>query len=415
MLKTLTLEAALAKAGGIFPPVPAVVQTILDDVRARGSEAVTAWARKLDAFQGDTFEVPRARLEAAPGLLEPGLRSHLEAAIRRVAGFARAQKATFRDFSLEQDGMVLGQRVLPVRRAACYAPGGRYPLPSSVLMGVVPAKVAGVEEVIVLSPRLHPVTLAAAALAGADRVFDLGGVQGVAAAAWGLAGVPRVDLVVGPGNRYVTGAKRLLYGDVGIDFPAGPSELLVIADRGAHPAWIAADLLAQAEHDPDAVPALAVFDPELIPQVNAELALQLAALPPGTPARESLANGFAVFLTRDADAVALADALAPEHLELQGPRAEALEGRFHNYGSLFLGEDAAEVFGDYGSGTNHILPTSGAARFTGGVSVATFLKILTWQRTLPEGRAPLVAQAAAIARAEGLAGHEASALMRAEG
>jgi len=412
MLKTLTLEQALARAGAIFPPVAAEVNTILDDIRAKGSPAVLDWARKLDGFQGDSFEVPKERLEAAPGLLEPALRRHLEEAIRRVEGFARAQKDMFQDFSRELDGVILGQRVLPVRSAVCYAPGGRYPLPSSVLMGVVPARVAGVAEVLVLSPKLHPVTLAAAALAGADRVFDLGGVHGMAAAAWGLAGVPRADLVVGPGNRYVTGAKRLLYGDVGIDFPAGPSELLVIAGAGARPAWIAADLLAQAEHDPDALPLLAVFDAALIPQVNAELSRQLSLLPPDSPANESLGNGFAVVLATDEDAVTLADALAPEHLELQGSRAEALEGRFRNYGSLFVGEDTAEVFGDYGSGTNHILPTSGAARFTGGVSVATFLKILTWQRTLPAGRAPLVAQAAAIAQAEGLAGHAASALVR---
>ena len=412
MLKTIDFPAALARAAAAFPLVPPEVPPILDDIRARGGPAVRDWARKLDGFTGDSFEVPRARLLAAPDQLEPALRGHLEAAIARVEAFAKAQKACFRDFETTVDGMVLGQRVLPMARAACYAPGGRYPLPSSVLMGVVPARVAGVSEVCVLSPRLHPVTLAAAALAGADRVFDLGGVHGVAAAAWGLAGVPRADLVAGPGNRFVTGAKRLLYGDVGIDFPAGPSELLVIAGPGARPAWLAADLLAQAEHDPDALPMLATFDADLIPKVNAELARQLALLPPDSPANESLANGFAVVLGDDAAAVALADALAPEHLELQGERAEALEGRFRSYGSLFVGADAAEVFGDYGSGTNHILPTSGSARFTGGVSVATFLKILTWQRTLPEGRAPLAAQAAAIAKAEGLAGHAASALIR---
>lgn len=412
MLKTLTFARAMNQAGTVFPPVPPEVGKILDDIRSRGNLAVKDWARRLDGFQGGGFEVDPGKLRDAPDRLHPELRRHLEEAIRRVAAFARAQKEGFRDFSTEVEGMVLGQRVLPVRCAACYAPGGRYPLPSSVIMGVVPARVAGVEEVVVLSPRLHPVTLAAAALAGADRVFDLGGVQGMAAAAWGLAGVPRADLVVGPGNRFVTGAKRLLYGDVGIDFPAGPSELLVIASQGAKPAWIAADLLAQAEHDPDARPLLAVFDPALIAQVNAELKAQLAALPPDSPARESLGNGFAVALAGDDEAVALADALAPEHLELQGERAEALEGRFRSYGSLFVGEDAAEVFGDYGSGTNHILPTSGAARFTGGVSVATFLKILTWQRTLPAGRAPLAAQAAALARAEGLAGHAASARMR---
>jgi len=414
MLKTLPFAKAMAQAGTVFPPVPPEVGSILDDIRKRGNEAVFDWARKLDGFKGGPFEVDPRKVAEAPDKLHPELRGHLEEAIRRVEVFAKAQKETFRDFSTEVDGMVLGQRILPVHRAACYAPGGRYPLPSSVIMGVVPARVAGVEEVIVLSPRLHPVTLAAAALAGADRVFDLGGVHGVAAAAWGLAGVPRADLVAGPGNRFVTGAKRMLYGDVGIDFPAGPSELLVIASQGARPAWIAADLLAQAEHDPDALPMLAVFDEGLIPLVNAEIARQLAALPPGTPAGESLANGFAVVLAGDADAVALADALAPEHLELQGARAEALEGRFRSFGSLFVGEDAAEVFGDYGSGTNHILPTSGAARFTGGVSVATFLKILTWQRTLPAGREPLAAQAAALAKAEGLAGHEASARLRLE-
>ncbi|BDU71720.1 histidinol dehydrogenase [Mesoterricola silvestris] len=414
MLKTLSFAKAMDQAGTVFPPVPPEVGTILDDIRRRGNEAVFDWARKLDGFKGGPFEVDPHKVREAPGKLHPELRGHLEEAIRRVGIFARAQKESFRDFSTEVDGMELGQRVLPVGRAACYAPGGRYPLPSSVIMGVVPARVAGVKEVLVLSPRLHPVTLAAAALAGADRVFDLGGVHGMAAVAWGLAGVPRADLVVGPGNRFVTGAKRLLYGDVGIDFPAGPSELLVIASQGARPAWIAADLLAQAEHDPDARPLLAVFDAALIPAVNGELKGQLAALPPDSPARDSLRNGFAVLLANDAEAVALADALAPEHLELQGARAEALEGRFSSYGSLFVGEDAAEVFGDYGSGTNHILPTSGAARFTGGVSVATFLKLLTWQRTLPGGRQPLARQAAALARAEGLTGHAASALKRSE-
>ncbi|MDP2877433.1 MAG: histidinol dehydrogenase, partial [Holophaga sp.] len=294
----------------------------------------------------------------------------------------------------------------------CYAPGGRYPLPSSVIMGVVPAKVAGVSEVIVLSPRIHPVTLAAASLAGADRVFDLGGVQGIAAAAWGLGGLPRMDLVVGPGNRFVTGAKRLLYGDVGIEFPAGPSELLVIADRGSKAAWIAADLLGQAEHDPDALPMLISFDAELLEGVNEELRKQLAELPSDTPAWESLANGFSILVEDEDQAVLLADALAPEHLELQGPRAEALAQRLQTYGSLFVGEGTAEVFGDYGSGTNHILPTGGAARFTGGVFVGTFLKTLTWQRILPEGQQQQALQAIAIAEAEGLVAHAASARAR---
>ncbi len=412
LLKRISPGEALARAARPLPPIPPEVSEILADIRARGSEAVFSWARRLDGFTGDAFEVSRSCMDAAVEALDPLLRGHLEAAIRRVKGFSEVQKTCYRDLEVIQDGVCLGQLIVPVKWAACYAPGGRYPLPSSVIMGVVPARVAGVEEVIVLSPRIHPVTLAAAALAGADRVFDLGGVQGIAAAAWGLAGLPRVDLLVGPGNRYVTGAKRLLYGDVGIEFPAGPSELLVIADRGARPEWIAADLLGQAEHDPDALPMLLSFDGGLLDGVEAELRRQLAELPLDTPARESLANGFAV-LVRDADeALSLAGALAPEHLELQGPRAEGLKDRLRTYGSLFVGEGTAEVFGDYGSGTNHILPTGGAARFTGGVFVGTFLKTLTWQRILPEGQRPMALQALALAEAEGLAAHAASARAR---
>ncbi len=411
LLKRITPAEALARATRPLPPIPQEVPAILEEIRKGGSEAVFRYARELDGFTAERFEVPRSRMETAVADLEPALRGHLEEAIRRVKTFSELQKRGYQDFEMELDGVRLGQRIVPMARAACYAPGGRYPLPSSVIMGVVPARVAGVEEVIVLSPRLHPITLAAAALAGADRVFDLGGVQGIAAAAWGLAGLPRVDIVVGPGNRYVTGAKRLLYGDVGIEFPAGPSELLVIADRSARADWIAADLLAQAEHDPEALPMLLSFDAALLADVEVELRRQLAMLPADSPARESLANGFAVVVDED-EALALADALAPEHLELQGPRAEALAERLRVYGSLFIGENTAEVFGDYGSGTNHILPTGGAARFTGGVFVGTFLKTLTWQRVLPQGQRPQALQAAALADAEGLVAHAASARAR---
>lgn len=411
LLKRITPAEALARATRPLPPIPQEVPAILEAIRKGGSEAVFRYARELDSFTAERFEVPRSRMEAAVADLEPALRGHLEEAIRRVKTFSELQKRSYQNFEVELDGVHLGQRIVPMARAACYAPGGRYPLPSSVIMGVVPARVAGVEEVVVLSPRLHPITLATAALAGADRVFDLGGVQGIAAAAWGLAGLPRVDIVVGPGNRYVTGAKRLLYGDVGIEFPAGPSELLVIADRGARADWIAADLLAQAEHDPEALPMLLSFDAALLGNVEAELRRQLAELPADSPAQESLANGFAVVVDED-EALALADALAPEHLELQGPRAEGLAERLRVFGSLFIGENTAEVFGDYGSGTNHILPTGGAARFTGGVFVGTFLKTLTWQRILPQGQRQQALQAAALADAEGLVAHAAAARAR---
>jgi histidinol dehydrogenase len=236
----------------------------------------------------------------------------------------------------------------------------------------------------------------------------------VAAAAWGLAGLPRVDLIVGPGNRFVTAAKQALYGQVGIEFPAGPSELLILADRTADPVLLAADLLAQAEHDPDALPALASPDGGLLERVRQELVVQLETLPATSPSRVSVSNGLLVRISNWTEAVELADRLAPEHLELAGPEAEALADQLNNYGSLFIGSLSAEVFGDYGSGTNHILPTSGAARFTGGVWVGTFLRVLTRQRVRADGLPALVRLAEGLARAEGLPAHAASARRRTE-
>ncbi|RPI76272.1 MAG: histidinol dehydrogenase [Desulfobacteraceae bacterium] len=392
--------------------IPAEVPVMLETIRREGDAAVKRYARDLDGFKGETFEIGKREMQRALKELKPDLRRHLETAIERVREMAEQQRGMFRDMQMEIRGTVMGHRIAPIERAACYAPGGRYPLPSSVIMGVVPARVAGVQEISVLSPRIHPVTLAAAVLAGADRVFNLGGVQGVAAAAWGLAGVPKADLIVGPGNKYVTAAKRLLYGEVGIDFPAGPSELLIIAEEAADPAVLAADLLAQAEHDPDAMPVLIGFSSLLLQKVNRAIREQLEALPSDSPARQSLKNGFALCATSDQEAITLADNLAPEHLELVGKRAEALSDRLQQFGSLFIGSRSAEVFGDYGSGTNHILPTNGAARFTGGVWVGTFLRVLTWQKVKAEGLPALIDQAGTLADAEGLPAHAVSARIR---
>lgn len=397
-----------------LPVPPPEVAQILDDIRSVGDDAVRRWARRLDGHPGDDFEVSRKSLQAALDGLDRETRALLEDAARRIRTVAACQRELFTDLSLELDGVVLGHRVMPVTRVACYAPGGRYPLPSSVLMGVIPAREAGVKEIVVLSPRIHPVTLAAAAIAGADRVFNIGGVQGVAAAAWGLAGLPRVDLIVGPGNRFVTAAKQALYGQVGIEFPAGPSELLILADRTADPVLLAADLLAQAEHDPDALPVLASPDGNLLERVQQELVVQLETLPAASPSRVSVSNGMLVRVSDWTEAVELADRMAPEHLELAGPEAEALADQLTNYGSLFIGSLSAEVFGDYGSGTNHILPTSGAARFTGGVWVGTFLRILTRQRVRTDGLPALVHLAEGLAQAERLPAHASSARLRTE-
>ena len=415
MMRMVDVKEALKWARQPRQPVPPPeVAQILDEIRNGGDDAVRRWAGRLDGHTGDDFEVPQKSVQAALDGLDREIRAQLEDAARRIRIMAARQRELFTDLSFELDGVVLGHRVMPVARVACYAPGGRYPLPSSVLMGVIPAREAGVKEIAVLSPRILPVTLAAAAIAGADRVFNIGGVQGVAAAAWGLAGLPRVDLIVGPGNRFVTAAKQALYGQVGIEFPAGPSELLILADRTADPVLLAADLLAQAEHDPDALPALASPDGGLLERVRQELVVQLETLPAASPSRVSVSNGLLVRISNWTEAVELADRLAPEHLELAGPEAEALADQLNNYGSLFIGSLSAEVFGDYGSGTNHILPTSGAACFTGGVWVGTFLRVLTRQRVRADGLPALVRLAEGLARAEGLPAHAASARRRTE-
>lgn len=411
VLELVSLEQALGRVGRRRTEVPAGVDTMLEEIRREGDPAVCRWSAALDGNPGPRFELSREALEGAVAALDPALRTQLEAMIARVRAFAEFQRGAFHGGETEVGGARLGWRAIPVDAAAVYAPGGRYPLPSSVVMGVVPARVAGVREVAVLSPRIHPVTAAAAALAGADRVFDLGGAHGVAAAAWGLCGLPRADLVVGPGNRYVTAAKKRLYGDVGIEFPAGPSELLVVASDGADPVWAAADLLAQAEHDPDALPVLAALQPGLAGAVNREVARLAERLPADSPARESVPRGFAV--ETDADgAVRLAQTMAPEHLSLAGAAAEALSPQFTRYGALFVGSRSAEVFGDYGAGPNHVLPTCGAARFAGGLWLGSFLAVRTWMALTPASLDALVDQAATLACAEGLPAHALSAELR---
>ena len=320
--------------------------------------------------------------------------------------------AAIADIELEIPGGRTGLRYAPVQRAGCYAPGGRFPLPSSVLMTSITAREAGVAEVWVASPRPAPATLAAAAIAGADFFLAVGGAQAIAALAFGTTENPAVDAIVGPGNRYVVAAKQLVAGRVAIDMLAGPSELLVIADHSADPARVAADLLAQAEHDPDAVPMLIALDPTFPDRVDAAITEQLATLPTAVIARASLRNGWATVATAD-EAVALADQLAPEHLALHLTDASGLAARFQHYGALFIGENAAEVLGDYGAGPNHTLPTGGTARAFGALSVQAFLRPQTWLRIDdPIAAAPIAADATTLARVEGLEAHARASALR---
>lgn len=384
---------------------------IVEDVRLRGERAVREHSERLgDCQAGDALCFDRQQLQAALESLAPSDRDVLQRTAARISTFAEAQRACLLPLDTDVPGGRAGHRWLPVASAGAYAPGGRHPLPSSVLMTVIPARVAGVADVVVAAPKPTQVTLAAAALAGADSLLAVGGAQAIAALAFGVF-APSTDVIVGPGNRWVTAAKQLLVGEVGLDGLAGPSELMVVADGRADPAVVAADLLAQAEHDDDAVPILVTTDAELRDAVEAELARQLPSLPTAATAAASLRNnGLCVLVTDLDEAIAIANRLAPEHLELCVHDAQSVRGRFTAYGGVFVGSRSAEVYGDYGAGPNHVLPTGGGARFQAGLSVMTFLRPLTYLQI--EDAELLRADAAHLARLEGLEAHARSAEAR---
>jgi len=388
----------------------AAAAKIVEDVRAGGEASLRAHAERLDGLApAAPLVIPRADLERARDTLSRGDVDLLERAAARIRSFAEAQRSCLKDLDVAVPGGRAGHTVAPVERAGCYAPGGRFPLPSSVLMTAVTARTAGVGEVIVASPRPAPVTLAAAAVAGADALVPVGGAQAIAMMAYGAGPIKPCDMIVGPGNRWVTAAKQIVAGTVGIDMLAGPSELVVLADASADPALIAADLLAQAEHDDDAVPTLVTTHEALIARVEAALRDQLATLPTGATARRALANGAAVLCESMDQAIRVCDRLAPEHLEVMTDDAAPVARRARHYGAVFIGPRSAEALGDYGIGPNHVLPTGRTARFGGGLSVLTFLRVRTW---LNAGEGPCAAEAAALARLEGLEAHARSAERR---
>ena len=389
-------------------------RVVVEDVRARGATALLEHAIHFgDVRAGEPWLLGREALAQAYHSLPPGQRELLLRTASRIQGFARAQRQSLVDLQVPIPGGMAGHCALPVERAGCYAPGGRFPLPSSVLMTAGVARVAGVSEVWVASPRPAAITLAAAHAAQADGVLAIGGAQAIAALAYGAAPLLPCDMVVGPGNRWVTAAKQIVSGDVAIDMLAGPSELVVLADAGADPSWIAADLLAQAEHDPDAWPVLVALGEEVVLRVEQELTRQLGELPTAEIARQALRNGFAVLVPSLREGIALCNRLAPEHLSLAQENAAEIAPEIRHCGALFLGPAAAEVLGDYGAGPNHVLPTGGTARHRGGLSVLSFLKIHTWLRIdRPAEASELARDAEALARLEGLHAHAGSARRR---
>ena len=395
------------------------VASIISSVRTQGPAAVRELAIRFgERSPTQPLVLTPDDMHAALHALNPDDRALLQRTADRIRAFALAQRASITETSLPIPGGTAGHTIEPVASAGCYAPAGLYPLPSSVLMTAITARAAGVPRVVVASPGAHPLNLAAAAIAGADHFLAVGGAHAIAALALGLSGptgdaLDPVDIIVGPGNAYVTAAKRALFGTVGIDMLAGPSELLIIADSTADPRLIAADLLAQAEHDENARANLVTTDPALIHAVRAELDQQLLSLPSRHIAAASLACS-SLTLARDLDhAIAIANDAAPEHLEIMTANPHALATRIRNAGAIFLGHASAEVLGDYGSGPNHTLPTNKTARFSAGLSVSHFLRLRTYiSITNPAAAAPLRADAIHLASLEGLHAHANAAQLR---
>lgn len=400
-----------------LPDVSGPVAEIIAAVRREGDRALSRYALAFDGAAPEELEVSPAQVAQALKALDPQLRPVLEEAAENIRAFhSRQVRNSF--VITERDGVILGQKAVPLDRVGLYIPGGTAAYPSTVLMNAIPAKIAGCGEVVMVSPPacggdVDPVVLAAAGIAGVDRVFRVGGAQAVAALAYGTESVPRVDKIVGPGNAYVAEAKRQVFGQVAIDMIAGPSEILVIADGASDARWIAADLLSQAEHDKNAC-AVLITDSALIARaVAGELEAQLASLPRREIARASLEANGRIILTRDIpEAIRIANALAPEHLELCVDNPFDYLDQVRNAGSIFLGRSCPEAVGDYFAGANHTLPTGGTARFSSPLSVEDFVKKSQFIYYSSSALSAASGKIAAFARQEGLEGHARSALAR---
>ncbi len=418
MLRPLSQSSLFARTSVIDTETLSTVASIIADVRNRGESALRDHAVRLgDRLAGEPLVLSRIDMNAALDRIDRPTRELLERTAARITSFAQAQLACLTCLDMQVEGGRAGHTIAPMDRAGCYAPGGRFPLPSSVLMTACTARVAGVREVWVASPRPTDATLAAAAIANADGVLAVGGAQAIAALAYGAGDVPASDIIVGPGNRWVTAAKKLVFGDVAIDMLAGPSEVVVLADETADSQRVAADLLAQAEHDPDARAVLITTSQALINAVNQALEREISFLPADSAsaatARAALANHSGSILCTSLDeAIAWCDRMAPEHLEVVTRDPRAVATRLNHYGALFLGSESAEVLGDYGMGPNHVLPTGSTARFSAGLSVFTFLRVRTWLEADRATIAPLARDAQALAMTEGLLAHARAARLR---
>ena len=418
-LETLAPEEILNRDIRAEADVDAAVDAILEDVRLHGDGALRRYTRELDGAELGSLQVSGAELDAAWAALDADFRATLELAAENIRRFHAQQ--VHRDFCLtDRPGIIMGQRYTPIEKVGVCVPSSPTAFPSTILMNVIPAKIAGVEEIVLVTPperdgSISPAALAAARIAGADRIFKLGGAQAVAALAYGTESVPRVDKIVGPGGIYVATAKRKVFGRVAIDMVAGPSEILVLADGGCRPDFVAADLLSQAEHDVFSSAVLVTDSLPLAQAVQREVEVQLERLPRREIARRSVEENGKILLTRSLDAaVDAANRIAPEHLELCVEDPFALLPRIRNAGSIFLGRSAPEALGDYFAGPNHTLPTSGTAGFSSPLGVDDFIKRSSFRYYAQDVLAEAAPRIAEFARREGLEGHARSVLIRCE-
>lgn len=414
------LKKAAKKSTSDSGSVRDTVQNILDDIEARGDKAAMEYASKFDNYSGN-IKLTRQEIDAATAMVPEKLKNDIQFAHDNVRRFAEAQKATLKDIEIEViPGLVAGQKSIPVRAAGCYIPGGRYSHIASAIMTVTTAKVAGCGRIVACSPPrpeigVAPAIIYAAGLCGADTILAMGGVQGVASMAFGLFGLPKADILVGPGNQFVAEAKRILFGRVGIDMFAGPTDSLILADKTADAEIVAADLVGQAEHGYNSPVWLVTDDEVLARRVMERVPDLIAELPElNSKNAEAAWRDYAEVIVCDnrEEMAAMADDYAPEHLTVQAEDLDWWLGRLKCYGSLFLGEETTVAFGDKASGTNHVLPTSGAANYTGGLSVHKYMKIVTWQRSTRDGAKPVAEATARISRLEGMEGHARTADIR---
>ncbi len=388
---------------------------IIEDVKQNKDTALIKYAEKFNDgnfISASDFIVDENEIEQAYKNTDKAVIDAIKEAHKNVSEFAKKQLDCIKNLELNVENSILGHKIVPLERVLCYVPGGNYPLPSSAVMTVTPAKIAGVKNICLTSPRIKPQTIVAAHISGADKIYKLGGAQAISAFAYGTETITPVDKIVGPGNKYVTYAKKYVYGTCDIDFLAGPSEVLIVADNSANPNLISADMLAQSEHDKDARSYLITTDKYLALNVQNSAIEQLKTLSTKEIAQTAFEKSACIIVDSIDEAADIANLRAPEHLELMFKDANKQMDKFYNYGSLFIGENCAEVFGDYCSGTNHVLPTNKAARYTGGLSVFDFIKILTYQNIDKNYAKNLAKTASNLAEAEGLSAHKLASDLR---